>query len=367
MEQNVYQRFNEKLKSTLKNTPTSWATIHGVPHYVIGSDDPSAQQKLFGRPEILNIYNSSIKNIFDNFKPNQNFFSTEETMTKFKIGFSLYSVISLINEIGLSKDYELQDYFSNHLHLMQDKRAILWLTDRLSDEAFNIALKSKHVDTINGAKIYKSNSLDKRFMNNLFLRLNKCKLDCSDSLLEFLKPYKKEFKKQDYSSTLIIFLKKKHPNKLEDFKKILDIREVENSIISFSTNLISVKLNKQALYDTLPNQNFTDKEQYWKNLSHVEKFLNKEKKSLGINYCLLSGYSNSTEDFNVIVEVNENFKLTPKSFSNVILKIFELFFDNKTSKRSELELQNVRKVLDYYSLKDHLKVSNEQEKPKLKI
>ncbi len=141
MENNVYQRFNEKLKSTLKTTPTSWATVNGIPHYLIGSDDKSAQQQLFKRPEILNIYSSSIQNIFDNFKTNQNIFTQDET-TKFKIGFSLNSVVVLSNAIGLTKDSELQDYFYKHIHLMNDKRSILWLADRLNDEALNMVLKS---------------------------------------------------------------------------------------------------------------------------------------------------------------------------------------------------------------------------------
>ena len=357
------RKFNEVVLDFNDKVLVQEAKVQGVTRVFIGADETNSRDVFFIRPEIVSIYSSSIKKLF----PNEEFLDRDifEDNLPYKVGFSSHITRELLNKIASSEDEELIKYTINTLHKINNKNDVLYVAERLNDVALNMVLSSEHVTHKDGRKIYRANVLEDHLFFKVLNRLQTSKEDFSEPLKKFLLPYKKCFEKNEMAIPLILFLEKKMPSKVEEFKEMLNIKTENNNLTSYSTELISIKINKEELYQTIKNGIQVDKEKYWNALKKVDSFFKKNKKSLGINYSLVDGFNNSTKYFNFIVETNEKFSLNPKKVSEVVIQLFELFFDlPKNHKLNELDIKNGNSIVDYHKLSASLAEKEQKVKSK---
>jgi len=349
----IHNKFNNILKEFFKNTPISKVNKN-IPWFLIGSDDNTAQKEFYLRPEILNIYSSSIDEVFTNNPDNSDIFHNQNL----KIGFSQFAVISLTNLITSQNDSELQDYWVNNKLSKLNKVSLLWGGDRLTDTSLDLILKINEPPQ-------KNNSLEERFINFLLKRIDRSKIDLTDSFSVFLNSYSKDLENIEKKSTIFQFIQQKYPKKSQIFENSLNM-STEKNIISVSTNLISVKINKEQLYTTISDETIISTDRFFYSLAKIEDFFNKEKEKLGLNYCVFFGHMNHEKNFNLIVETNHDFKLSISNFSESIPQLFNLFFEGKNKDLSDIEITNAHSIMSYYSLKSTT-VENVHNKSKLKL
>jgi len=367
---NFHSKFNNKLLDFLSrsNIGVLYFFKNDTEHLFVGSIYSEQFKSFLPHPECFSIQNKSSDFLFSNLDINKSLFEQKTNSGKiFKLGFENSLIQPFINSVLNSDDTEIKDYLIDNAHLIGRKDLFLYNAD--TPKSLISIMKMKHIDTNDsGNKIYRANVLSLPLFNVVLAKLKSTDIDFTSQLKCFLTPYINNFKKEEYSSTIILLIKDKFPLQVEEFKNFLNINKKPNSLINISTSLVSIQYSKKELYNLAKVNKVINKDQFWNTFKLVETFLNKNKKEIGINYVIINGYKDTDDSFNIIIEKNEKFKISNLMTSTFLLKVYTLFFGHEKSyKLNKLDIDNGLSIFRYVSLNSNMDNNNSNPKIIVKI
>lgn len=220
-------------------------------------------------------------------------------------------MIHFIDHALLSDNIQYNEYIYDNIDRCSTSMAVL--KSLKNDKSILKMLSYKHKDS--------KSTIEETHLEIVLEKLKT--IDCEGNLHAFVNNRKIAFKKSTLQALLMNFLEEKNYDLNLYQKKI----KTEESLFSTeNTHTYTINIDKATLYKEVVLSTTLDKENYWTMLKNSVKFLKSSTgKKYGFKNAIIDNYSNSYDEFKIIIECNENNILDKKSLEKIVLLMFKNF------------------------------------------